>query len=68
MLPSGFCRAHLQGPERPAQPSTGGLNQQPDIAVRDAAGEREEDMDRRSHGNGPLGPHPPAVQELQGEE
>lgn len=68
MFPSSSCRAQPQGPERTAQSSTGGPEQQPDVAVRDAAGEGEEDVERRSHGHGPFGAHPSAVQELQGEE
>lgn len=68
VLPSGFCEAQPQGSERPAQSSAGSLEQQPDVAVRDAAGEGEEDVEWRNHGHGPLGAHPSALQELQGEE
>lgn len=68
MLPSGVCRAQPQGSERPAQPSAGSLEEQPDVTVWDAAGEGEEDVEWRSYGHGPLSTHPSSLQKLQGEE
>lgn len=67
MLSSGACRSQPEGSERTAQPPAGGLEEQPDVAVRDASGEGEEDLER-NHGHGPLGAHPAPLQELQGEE
>lgn len=68
VLPSGFCGARPQGSERPAQSSTWSLEQQPDVTVWDAAGEGKENLEWRSHGDGPLSAHPAAIQELQREE
>lgn len=68
MFPCGISWTQPQGCEWPAQSSARGLEQQPDIAVRDTAGKGKEDVEWRSHGHGPLGTHPSAIKELQGEE
>lgn len=67
MFSSGVS-AQPKGSEWPAQSSAGSPEEQPDVTVRDAAGEGEEDMEWWSHGHGPLSAHPPPLQELQGEE
>lgn len=90
LRPAVHCRPRPPSRQRPPYPPTGGAGaSQPELPVRHAAGQGEEDQHQHGdwhqlrHGcrswgtrggqsggrwDGPLGPHPTAGQELQGEE